>query len=231
MGAGGPTRHSCRAKRRHRRDPAWHCVEDPFRPLEDPTRADVQAWIAAQDRQARALLESNPVHARVLAFLQTSNRYQRSGGMRRIGRSLVSWAFDGTKEQSWLEIREAIADPGRPLIDPNTMGPDGSVSLWSIYPDRLATKVAYLTAETGGDALVLRIRDIRSGGVDLLDRLEGCPPWPGCRTATPSTTCARRSPPSPRSWTAAAITFSTISWATRSPPIAWSGASRAEPTS
>src|SRR6185503_194116 len=97
-------------------------VEDPFRPLEDPSRADVQAWIAAQDRQARALLEGNPVHGRVLAFLQTSNRYQRSGGMRRVGRSLVSWTFDGTKEQSWLEIREAIGDPGRPLIDPNIMG-------------------------------------------------------------------------------------------------------------
>ena len=148
-------------------------VEDPFRPLEDPSRADVQAWIAAQDRQARALLESNPLHARVVAFLQASNRYPRSGGMRRVGRSFVSWTFDGTKEQSWLEIRDAIADPGRPLIDPNTMGPDGSVSLWSIYPDRLATKIAYLTAENGGDAQVLRIRDIRSG-IDLLDRLEGC---------------------------------------------------------
>jgi prolyl oligopeptidase len=148
-------------------------VEDPFRPLEDPSRADVQAWIAAQDRQARALLESNPVHGRVLEFLRTSNRYQRSGGMRRVGRSLVSWSFDGTKEQSWLEIREAIGDPGRPLIDPNTMGADGSVSLSGFYPDRFAIKAAYLTAENGGDAQVLRVRDIRSG-VDLLDRLEGC---------------------------------------------------------
>ena len=60
-----------------------------------------------------------------------------------------------------------------PCIDPNTMGPDGSVSLWSIYPDRLATKIAYLTAENGGDAQVLRIRDMRTR-LDLLDRLEGC---------------------------------------------------------
>jgi prolyl oligopeptidase len=148
-------------------------VEDHFRPLEDPTRADVQAWIAAQDRQARAVLEGNPLHARAVAFLQSANRYQRSWGMRRVGRSLVSLAFDGTQEQAWLEIREAITEPGRPLIDPNTLGSDGSVSLWSIFPDRLATKIAYLTAENGGDAQVLRIRDMR-GGFDLLDRLEGC---------------------------------------------------------
>lgn len=148
-------------------------VEDPFRPLEDTSRGDVQAWIAAQDGQARALLEGNPVHARVVAFLQASGRYPRSGGLRRVGRSFVSWAFDGTKEQPWLEIRNAIGEPARPLIDPNAMSADGSVSLSGIYPDRLATKIAYLTAEHGGDAQVLRIRDMRSG-IDLLDRLEGC---------------------------------------------------------
>jgi prolyl oligopeptidase len=148
-------------------------VEDPFRPLEDPSRADVQAWIAAEDRRARALLEGNPLHARVTAFLRASSGYPQMGGLRRVGRSFVSWAFDGTKEQRWLEIRNAVADPGRILIDPNTMGPGGSVSLWSFYPDRLATKIAYVTAENGGDAQVLRIRDMRTG-LDLLDRLEGC---------------------------------------------------------
>ena len=205
-------------------------VEDPFRPLEDPSRADVQAWIAAQDRQARALLEGNPVHARVLAFLQASNRYPRMGGLRRVGRSLVSV---GVRRHQGAELgsRSATRSPTRagPCSTPTPWARDGSVSLWSIYPDRLATKVAYLTAENGGDAQVLRIRDIRSG-IDLLDRLEGCR-WttrlPGCPTAIPSTTCARRSPPSPRSGTAAATTFSTTSSATRSPPTAWSGASRA----
>jgi prolyl oligopeptidase len=29
-------------------------VPDPFRPLEDSARADARAWVAAQDRQARA---------------------------------------------------------------------------------------------------------------------------------------------------------------------------------
>jgi prolyl oligopeptidase len=148
-------------------------VEDPFRPLEDTSRADVQAWIAAEDQQARAVLASDPLHPRVVAFLQAAGRYPRNGGMRRLGRSFVSWAFDGTKEHSWLEIRDSADGPGRPLIDPNTMAADGSVGLWSFYPDRMASKIAYLTAENGGDAQVLRIRDLRTG-LDLLDRLEGC---------------------------------------------------------
>jgi prolyl oligopeptidase len=148
-------------------------VADPFRPLEDQSRADVKGWVAAEDGKARLLLVSDPLHTRATAFLRASGQYPQTSGLRRIGRSFVSWAFDGVKEHSWLEIRDAIGDPGRILIDPNAADPDGSVDLSAFYPDRLGNKIAYLTVENGGDAQVLRIRDIR-GGVDLLDRLEGC---------------------------------------------------------
>ncbi|MGH6816492.1 MAG: prolyl oligopeptidase family serine peptidase [Hyphomicrobiaceae bacterium] len=148
-------------------------VEDPFRPLEDGSRSDVQAWIAAEDRRARTFLEANPVHARAAAFLQAVGRYPRMSGFRRLGRRFVSGAFDGVQEQSWLHIRDNLGDPGRPLIDPNATSSDGRVGLAGYYSDRLANKIAYLTTENGGDAQVLRIRDLRTG-LDLLDRLEGC---------------------------------------------------------
>ena len=148
-------------------------VPDPFRPLEDPSRADVQAWVAYLDGEARGQLEGNPLHARVTEFLRDQGRYRRSGGQRPLGTQHIRWVADGVKEQSWLEIAAKPDEPGRPLLDPNTMGADGSVSLWGIYPDRLAQKVAYTTVENGGDAQVLRIRDVRTG-LDLLDRLEGC---------------------------------------------------------
>jgi hypothetical protein len=72
-------------------------VQYPFRPLEDSSRAEVQAWIAAEDGKAHlpsTLIKTDP----------------RTSGLRRMGRSFVSWAFDGTKEHSWLEIRDAIGD-------------------------------------------------------------------------------------------------------------------------
>jgi prolyl oligopeptidase len=68
-------------------------VEDPFRPLEDPARADVQAWIAAEDGKARLFLASNSLHAHVSEFLRASGRYSRTGGLRRVGRSFVAWAL------------------------------------------------------------------------------------------------------------------------------------------
>jgi len=148
-------------------------IEDPFRPLEDQSRSDVQSWVLAEDAKARLVLVSDPLHLRVSEFLRASGRYPRTYGLRRVASSFVSWAFDGAKEHSWLTIRDAIGDGGRMLLDPNAAHPDGSVGLWGFYPDRLGNKIAYLTAQNGGDAQVLRIRDVRTG-VDLLDRLEGC---------------------------------------------------------
>jgi len=52
------------------------------------------------------------------------------GGLRRVGRSFVSWAFDGTKEHRWLEIRDALADPGRPRV--TWYGHEGSARRSSI---------------------------------------------------------------------------------------------------
>ena len=148
-------------------------IEDPFRPLEDPNRADVQAYVASLDAEARAVLEGNPVHARVVEFLHAQGRYRRTAGHRRLGTQHASWVHDGVKEQGWLEVRNVLEVEGRTLLDPNAMGPNGSVSIWGYYPDRLSQKVAYLTTENGGDAQTLRIRDVRTG-VDLLDRIEGC---------------------------------------------------------
>ena len=68
---------------------------------------------------------------------------------------------------------------------------------------------------------MLRVRDIRSG-VDLLDRLEGCR-WTSVAWLAEGNSfyyVRPPLPPSPRSGTAAAITSSIISSATRSPPIA-----------
>ena len=149
-------------------------IEDPFRPLETGKRADVQAWIDAVDGEARTVLDGTPLHGKIVEFLRASGRYRKQFGTRRLGANTVSVVHDGLKEQAWLEL-SALQGGGenRTFLDPNTMGPNGSVNLWGIVPDRLSQKVAYLTAENGGDEQTLRIRDMRTG-LDLLDRLEGC---------------------------------------------------------
>lgn len=148
-------------------------VPDPFRPLEDLTRADVRDWIAAEDAAARGVLLDDPLHARVRTFLQASLRYRRSAGQRRLGRELVSLVHDGLKERSWLEIGPISGDGGRTLIDPNEIAPKGHLALGNYVPDRSQGRITYLTTENGGDEQTIRIRDVASGQ-DLPDVITGC---------------------------------------------------------
>lgn len=148
-------------------------VDDPFRPLEDPTRPDVAAWIEAEDQAARAALESNPVHADVSAFLRRTQAFPRASEHRKLGDRVLARVHDGQREQSWLELRETSDGRGRPLIDPNSMATGGAVTLIAYFADRQSQRIAYLTTENGGDAQTLRVRDVRSNS-DLADRIEGC---------------------------------------------------------
>ena len=49
-------------------------IPDPFRPLENSQRADVKAWIAAQDERARAYLGASPTRAKARKFLDAAAR-------------------------------------------------------------------------------------------------------------------------------------------------------------
>jgi prolyl oligopeptidase len=148
-------------------------VPDPFRPFEDPSRIECRAWVDAMDSAAKAVLNGNPMHDQVGAFLRATGKYSRPYTPHQLGGRYFSMAFDGTGEQARLEVREKPSDVPRVLIDPSEFAADGMSSLWDYFPDRFANKIAYLIAEAGGDATVLRIRDVRSG-LDLNDRLEGC---------------------------------------------------------
>ena len=148
-------------------------IPDPFRPLEDASRADVRAWVAFENQRARDLLEADPAHAAVTRYIDESGRYPRTSNLRRMGGRTFAVTFDGQKQQSWLEVRSSAHEPGTPVIDPNIMAADGSISLSAYFPDRGGTKVAYLTTQNGGDAQLLRIRDTRTG-IDLPDLIDGC---------------------------------------------------------
>lgn len=148
-------------------------IADPFRPLEDAGRADVQAWVAQEDERARALVEADFLHRDVTRFLRESERFDRAWGFRRVGHRYLATAFDGVAQQSWLELRDRPREPGTPIIDPNALRADGTLGLSAYYPDKFGTKLAYLMSENGGDAQVLRIRDLKTGG-DLDDVLDGC---------------------------------------------------------
>jgi prolyl oligopeptidase len=148
-------------------------VPDPFRPLEDSTRADVRAWIAAQDRQGRAYLESLPSRQKLRQFFDSLLDYSRTSIPAQSGARYFSFFNNGLANQASYGFQEPLASPMRTVIDASTLSSDGTVAITGAVPDRRGARVAYLLSEAGSDKQTLRVRDVDSGR-DLQVQLGFC---------------------------------------------------------
>jgi prolyl oligopeptidase len=148
-------------------------VPDPFRPLENSARADVRAWITAQDRAARAYLEALPSRQKLRKFFDTLADFPRTSIPAQFGTRYFSFFNDGLANQASYGMQEPLASPIRTVIDASTLSSDGTVAITGAFPDRRGARVAYLVSEAGSDKQTLRVRDVDSGR-DLPLRLGFC---------------------------------------------------------
>ena len=148
-------------------------IPDPYRPLEDSTRADVKAWIEAQDVRTRALIDSLPIRKQLHEFVIAALDYPRTTIPARYGRRYFTRFSEGLDDQRSVGVQEHLGGPRRTLIDANALSSDGTVAILSIFPDRPGAKVAYLLSEAGSDRETMRIRDVETGQ-DLPDVLAWC---------------------------------------------------------
>ena len=148
-------------------------VADPFRPLEDLKRADVKAWMAAQDDRARTAL-ATPTRARVRKYLDAVHDYPRTSIPSQYGTRFFSYFNDGLSNQRSLGVQDHLAGPRRTVIDASKLSNDGTIAISGAYPDRRGLRVAYLTSEAGSDRQTLHVHDV-DGGFDLrTDVLSWC---------------------------------------------------------
>jgi prolyl oligopeptidase len=148
-------------------------VPDPFRPLENASRADVKAWIAAQDGRARAYLNGRPSWHKARGFLEALYDYPRTSIPAQHGTRYFSFFNDGLANQRSLGVQDHFAGPRRTVIDAGTLSSDGTVSIAGAFPDRRGIRVAYLVSEAGSDKQTLRVRDVDTER-DLRETLEWC---------------------------------------------------------
>lgn len=153
----------------HARDFAGVQVDDPYSWLEEDS-ADSLAWQQAQSSAAQELLRG-PTFERLtqrIAQHAVDLRVfapQRSGG-RWFGQVLPPGA-----EQPVLEVRAGAGEPGRVLIDPNTLTQAAPVTLDFFFPSPSGTMVAYGLSAAGNERSVLHVIDVETGVV-LEDRVQ-----------------------------------------------------------
>ncbi|HEV2885651.1 MAG TPA: prolyl oligopeptidase family serine peptidase [Jatrophihabitans sp.] len=143
-------------------------VEDPYRWLEDQTRAEVAAWAQAQAEAAERYLQSLPGRATLAARLGELSSLPSSTAPELRGGRWFRLTHDGVQQQAVLRVADEPMGEGRVLLDPNPVAADGSTSIAVAVADHSGELVAWSYQESGSDWLRWRVRSLETGA-DLAD--------------------------------------------------------------
>ncbi|HEU4531825.1 MAG TPA: prolyl oligopeptidase family serine peptidase [Steroidobacteraceae bacterium] len=145
-------------------------VDDPYRWLEELDAPPTRAWIDAQNRLAQPYLERAPSHAWFKKRLTQLWNYERYGVPVKEGGRYFWLRNDGLQNQSVLYVADSLAATPRPLIDPNQLSKDATISMsdFEVSPD--GRLVAYSLSDGGTDWDSWHVRDVVTGK-DLPDVL------------------------------------------------------------
>jgi prolyl oligopeptidase len=141
-------------------------VVDDYRWLEDGSDPDVRAWSDAQNRVARAHLDSLPslpiLRERVGQLLGTSVRYQPTG---RHGGRLFAFKYQPPLQQVLLVAITDVDDLSteRVVVDPNALDPTGATAIDWFEPSLDGGLVAVSLSVGGSEDGTLHVFDVETG--------------------------------------------------------------------
>ncbi len=148
-------------------------IPDPYRWLEDASKPDVKAWMAAEDKLARGVLSQLPGRDKLIArfrelyYLETftppvhrGNRYFYTRRHKDKEKAIVYW-------------KEGASGDEKVLIDPNTLSADGSTSLGVWNPSWDGKTVVYGLKPNNSDETILQVMDVATGKVSDVDVIPG----------------------------------------------------------
>src|SRR5579859_4721266 len=146
-------------------------VADPYRSLENIDSSDTRQWVAAEDHLSRSYLDSIPGRPALAERLRRVWNFERWSPPVRYGGSWVYTHNDGLQNQAVVFVSSDLSGPGRVLIDPNELSPDGTVALRETAMSADGRLFAYALSDAGSDWQVWHVRDVATGK-DLPDKLE-----------------------------------------------------------
>jgi prolyl oligopeptidase len=138
-------------------------VADPYRWLEDVDSPQTQAWIAEENALTQAFLEDVPGRERIRTRLTELWNYERRSVPERVGAQYAWFRNTGLQNQPVLYVTRDLAEPGRVLLDPNTLSADGTVALSGASFSEDGTRLAYSISSSGSDWQEWRVRDVMTG--------------------------------------------------------------------
>jgi prolyl oligopeptidase len=140
-----------------------HPVADPYRWLEDADAADTRSWVAAQNSLTSAFLQSVSSREAIGRRLAALWDYPRWDVPFERGGRWFQTRNPGLLDQPVLYVSDAPGSEGRPLLDPTSLSPDGTVAVTSLAVDDNGSRLAYATSAGGSDWRTWHVQEVESG--------------------------------------------------------------------
>jgi prolyl oligopeptidase len=148
-------------------------IPDPYRWLEDVSKPEVKAWMAAQDKMARGFLSQLPGRDKLLARFKELYYLETFTPPHHFGNRYFYTRRHKDKEKAIVYWKEGANGEERVLIDPNTLSADGSTSLGTWVPSWDGKTLVYGLKPNNSDETILHVMDIATGKVSEVDVIPG----------------------------------------------------------
>lgn len=140
-----------------------HKVADPYRWLEDASSPETKKFVEEQNAYTQQVLDRIPGKDKLRARLEQLLTIGRVDAPKAGGNYLFYTRREGHQNQPIVYVREGVNGKDRPLIDVNTLAPDGTIALDWFHPSHDGKYVAYGTSPNGSEISTLQIIETATG--------------------------------------------------------------------
>ncbi|MEP6994750.1 MAG: prolyl oligopeptidase family serine peptidase [Acidobacteriota bacterium] len=137
-------------------------VPDPYRGMDNAEDPATEAWVAAENALTRKLLD-RPERGPIAKRLTELYDYAKLGVPLHRGRFYFYTMNSGLQNQAVCYVQERLTSTPRPLIDPNTLSPDGTLALTNTSPSHDGKLLGYALSQSGSDRQEIFVRDVATG--------------------------------------------------------------------
>ncbi|HLJ87260.1 MAG TPA: prolyl oligopeptidase family serine peptidase, partial [Candidatus Angelobacter sp.] len=142
-----------------------HKVTDPYRWLEDSHSPETQKFVEEENVYTQSRLDSLPLRQQLHARIESLATIGRIDVPRSAGKYYFHEAREGRQNQPVVYVREGVNGHDRPLVDVNSLAPDGTIALdwWHASDD--GAYVAYGTSPNGSEISTLQVIETATGNL------------------------------------------------------------------
>jgi prolyl oligopeptidase len=149
-------------------------VEDPYRWLEDASKADVKSWMDVQNKSARDYLSKLSQRDALQKRLTELYYVDEIGTPYKRGDHYFIWKRPANAEKGIMYFKDSLDAEEKVLLDPNELSKErGPVSLGTITPTWDGKTVAYALRPNNADEATLYVMDVKTRKTSKIDVIEG----------------------------------------------------------